>query len=90
MGAGAVVAARTERWEPLLGSDKLQLSESSGKVGLRNIGNSCFMNAGLQCLSHVEPFAAYFLTGKYREETNPTNPLGSKGELAKAFAELLQ
>lgn len=31
------------------------------------MGNTCFMNAGLQCLSHIEPISAYFLTGKYAE-----------------------
>lgn len=87
---GAVVSARRKRWAPLLGSDELEFSDTAGRVGLRNLGNTCFMNAGLQCLSHLEPFTAYFLTGKYREEVNKTNPLGSRGEVAKAFAELQQ
>lgn len=46
------------------------------------------MNAGLQCLSHIEPFASYFLSGKYKEEVNSSNALGCKGQLAKAFADL--
>merc|ERR1719330_2198165 len=59
-----------------------------GQVGLRNLGNTCFMSAGLQCLCHLEPLTAYFLKGRFEEEVNFTNPLGCKGELAKAFAEL--
>jgi ubiquitin carboxyl-terminal hydrolase 8 len=47
------------------------------------------MNAGLQCLSHVEPLVSYFLSGEFRKEINKTNKLGSGGKLVDAFA-LLQ
>lgn len=46
------------------------------------------MNAGLQCLTHIEPLAAYFLDGTYKRELNRDNRLGCGGELAVAFAEL--
>ena len=42
----------------------------------------------IQCLSHVEPFAAFFLSGKYEDEIILSNSLGCQGELAKTFAEL--
>lgn len=48
------------------------------------------MNAGLQCLCHIEPFAAFFLSGRYKQEVNTSNPLGNGGDLARAFAELMQ
>lgn len=67
---------------------EIQLPSTAGRIGLRNLGNTCFMNAGLQCLSHLEPFAAYFLSGRYLEDINSTNLLGCKGELARAFADL--
>lgn len=60
----------------------------AGTVGLRNRGNSCFMNAGLQCLSHIEPLAEFFLSRQYEADLNETNPLGCKGRLARLFAEL--
>ena len=34
---------------------------SPGQTGLRNLGNTCFVNSCLQCLSHTQPFRRYFL-----------------------------
>ena len=41
-----------------------------------------------QCLSNIPPLTEYFLKDKYKEELNEDNPLGMKGEIAKAFADL--
>ncbi|XP_034850503.1 ubiquitin carboxyl-terminal hydrolase 50 [Mirounga angustirostris] len=36
-----------------------------GVTGLRNLGNTCYMNAILQCLGSISPLVEYFLSGKY-------------------------
>lgn len=63
-------------------------SEWAGLCGLSNLGNTCFMNSALQCLSNVTPLTEYFLKDKYNDELNEDNPLGMKGEIAKAYAEI--
>jgi ubiquitin carboxyl-terminal hydrolase 4/11/15 len=65
-------------------------SKKSGLCGLKNLGNTCFMNSALQCLSNTTELTEYFLTGKYSNDINKVNPLGSKGKLAKEFANLMK
>lgn len=44
----------------------------------------------LQCLSNIPPLTEYFLKDKYTDELNEDNPLGMKGEIARAYAELIK
>lgn len=65
-------------------------SSRKGLAGLQNIGNTCFMNSGLQCLSNAFILTKYFLTGEYIYEINEKNVLGTGGRLARSYANLLE
>ncbi|KAH7914581.1 hypothetical protein BJ138DRAFT_1123351 [Hygrophoropsis aurantiaca] len=58
-------------------------------AGLKNLGNTCYMNATIQCLSATVPFARFFTDGRWKNAVNMVNPLGTKGNLAHAFANIL-
>ena len=48
------------------------------------------MNSGLQCLSNTIELTKYFCFNLYKNEINTQNPLGLKGKLAEAYAELVK
>ncbi|CCM01085.1 uncharacterized protein FIBRA_03133 [Fibroporia radiculosa] len=58
--------------------------------GLKNLGNTCYMNSTIQCLSATVPFARFFTEGRWKSAINMINPMGTKGNLAQAFANILQ
>lgn len=47
------------------------------------------MNSAIQCISNVPHLTEYFKSNEYKKEINLVNPLGRKGEIAEAYADLI-
>uniref|UniRef100_A0A8C6L5H3 Ubiquitin carboxyl-terminal hydrolase 32 n=1 Tax=Nothobranchius furzeri TaxID=105023 RepID=A0A8C6L5H3_NOTFU len=69
--------------------DRHKVPTEKGATGLSNLGNTCFMNSSIQCVSNTKPLSDYFLSGKHLYELNRTNPIGMRGHMAKCYGDLV-
>ena len=58
-----------------------QVTEKNGLVGLDNLGNTCFMNSALQCMSNTDCLTAHLLSNEWMNNINCVNQIGSQGHV---------
>ncbi|CAG9331941.1 unnamed protein product [Blepharisma stoltei] len=59
-----------------------------GMTGLQNLGNTCYMNSAIQCLSHTISLTSYFLNGDFMQSINQAS--NKRIHLVFSYAGLLK
>ncbi|XP_010979627.1 ubiquitin carboxyl-terminal hydrolase 2 isoform X1 [Camelus dromedarius] len=70
------------------GRDTMNSKSAQGLAGLRNLGNTCFMNSILQCLSNTRELRDYCLQRLYVRELSHSS--SAHTALMEEFAKLIQ
>ncbi|KAJ3617595.1 hypothetical protein MTP99_007302 [Tenebrio molitor] len=92
---GGVPVINGDNRVPPVGLQTWGPDDTPGVTGLKNHGNTCFINAVLQCISHTDVLAEYFVLDRYKVDLSRRNKLnskkfGTKGEITEQLALLLK
>ncbi|XP_043250566.1 ubiquitin carboxyl-terminal hydrolase 8-like [Colletes gigas] len=75
---------REERMTPVHGS------VHPGITGLKNLGNSCYMNSIIQCLSNTTHLAKYFTDNLYADDLNTNDDNGTQCQVVEEVAQVIK
>ncbi|KAJ0177197.1 hypothetical protein K1T71_007206 [Dendrolimus kikuchii] len=80
---------------PCIGDPPWPPGATPAATGIKNHGNTCYMNAVLQCLSHTDVIAEYFVLDHYKVDLQKRNKINSKkygtrGEVTEQLAAILK
>ncbi|XP_017849882.1 ubiquitin carboxyl-terminal hydrolase 8 isoform X2 [Drosophila busckii] len=64
------------------------LRRGRGLTGLKNLGNTCYMNSIIQCLSNTAQLADYCISDKYKKQISRNNK--TNGEVIEEVAALIK
>ena len=92
------VEERSREWRSYFDNQDQEGKRVPGVIGIRNHGNTCFINSILQCLSYTDILAEYFVLDQYKNDLKRRRRLSAftrangtgRGELTEQFATLLK
>ena len=68
----------------------LNPNNNHGVCGSINLGNTCYMNSSIACLSNCTELTTFFLSKDYKNFKNTSNKNGLNGKLAEEWYSLLK